>query len=518
MAEEEVKGPQELTEHRKDEDDSDFDESDSAAEGENEDGVDYHMEKLRQYQLNRLKYYYAVIECNNVRAADKLYAECDGIEYESTATKLDLRFIPDDMTFDDEPKEVCTEMPDLNKYKPRLFTTTALQQAKVELTWDENDVDRVELNEKVNTGKLSEIPDAELRKFVAYSSEEEEDELPEETASQEHDESESDQDDSVADKVEKNGKKSKKPNKKVDRIAKYKNLLSEINAKEEAKKKNRIEMEFSWDIDNSKKSVKKEADASAELTPFEKIIEKKREKKLARKQMLRGLKKAQKGGDASGSDDDDLPDGIDMNDPYFAEEFANGDFAPAKPKKTKGKKKQANNGDDTATDDSDNTDNQKYLELMIDDDDDNKAHFSLKKIQERENESKTSKKRRKNLKGKKDGDKKPIVEDNFEMNVTDSRFAAVYSSHLFNIDPTDSHYRKTKNMESLVHEKLKRKTSDTPVSDAGAEPSEKRRKNAATNVLVKSIKRKIQQQNWFCWKQCILSIWYGNKIFLLNKK
>lgn len=131
MAEEEIKGPQELTEKKLD-NDSEYGSSDSEAEhGNDEEGSDYHMEKLRQYQLNRLKYYYAVIECNSVSTADKLYAECDGLEYESTATKMDLRFIPDDMTFEDQPKDMCTEMPDLNKYKPRLFTTTALQQAKV---------------------------------------------------------------------------------------------------------------------------------------------------------------------------------------------------------------------------------------------------------------------------------------------------------------------------------------------------------------------------------------------------
>lgn len=130
MAEEEMKGPQELTENKLSaNDESDLD--DSEAGDDNEEGDDYHMEKLRQYQLNRLKYYYAVVECDTLETADKIWHECNGLEYESTATKMKIKFIPDDMTFENPLKDECTEVPDLAKYKPRLFTTTALQQAKV---------------------------------------------------------------------------------------------------------------------------------------------------------------------------------------------------------------------------------------------------------------------------------------------------------------------------------------------------------------------------------------------------
>ncbi len=49
------------------------------------------MERIRIYQLERLKYYYAIVVTDSPQTAEHLYAQCDGIEYEDTATKLDLR-------------------------------------------------------------------------------------------------------------------------------------------------------------------------------------------------------------------------------------------------------------------------------------------------------------------------------------------------------------------------------------------------------------------------------------------
>lgn len=57
--------------------------------------------------------------------------------------RLDLRFIPEEETFDEKPRDACDTLPDVSQYEPRHFLTSALQQAQVELTWDETDPDRL---------------------------------------------------------------------------------------------------------------------------------------------------------------------------------------------------------------------------------------------------------------------------------------------------------------------------------------------------------------------------------------
>lgn len=476
-----------------------------AQDSDAEEGDDYHMEKLRQYQLSRLRYYYAVVEFDSIETADKIYKECDGIEYESSATKVDLRYIPDDTSFDeDEPSDVCTEMPDVSTYQPRQFTTTALQQAKVDLTWDETAVDRKELGDKLSSGKLEGISDKDLRKIVAYSSEEE------------VDHEDVDEEEAAKEKPQDNKNSLKKKSKKSDEVInKYKALLAEINEKEQKEKeKKKYAMEFTWEV-NEPNNVNnddkdQEEDLSekpkSDLTPIEKVLLKRSEKNKKRKEE-RKKKKLQSLGVESESDLDSLPDGIDMNDPYFAEEFANGDFVDPK---TKRKEKQKKQKLLKAEQEEEDEKQANELELLLDDDEEeqSKQHFSLEKIQKAEQDTKSKKKRRKQLKKSKTAieDANKPMEDNFQIDVSDNRFNAVFTKHEFNIDPTDPHFKKTKGMELLIHEKLKRRhgegnskqTTQTnghhdEEIDEG-ESVKRPKKNIENIMLVKSLKRKIQMK------------------------
>ncbi|GJQ65392.1 hypothetical protein Trydic_g7502 [Trypoxylus dichotomus] len=439
LKEEEVNGPTELVDKKLENPDEDE---------ENEEGPKYHMEKLRQYQLNRLKYYYAVITCDSPSTANKIYTECDGMEYESSAIKIDLRFIPDDMVFDDDPKETCNKLPEVAKYEPRFFTTTALQQAKVNLTWDETNPDRVELTQKIASGKIDEIDESDLQAYLAYSSEEEESEDDEEI---EQDESESE-------------------NSQLNPIDKYRALLSEIEMKEKEKKEKDVEMEISWGIDLEKKTnklIKQKQSESENKTPFEHYLEKRKEKRKEKREEKK--KKLEDGEQNNNSEEEnDVPSDINLDDPYFAEEFQSAEFKQKKKNKHKSKAYDENNEVDKQ--------NQAELELLLMNDDD-KKHFNMKKIQEQENEGK-SKKRKKQIEEK---------VDEFEVNVDDERFSALYTSHHYNIDPTDSHYKKTNGMEKLINEKLKRRKEEQQ-----EEIDKKLKGDVELNVLVKSVKRKTQ--------------------------
>lgn len=86
--------------------------------------------QLRAYERSRLRYYYAVAECDSVRTASHIYKECDGTEYEPTGNKLDLRYVPEGTTFDDrQARDVATDIPD--DYSPPDLNQHTLQHTRV---------------------------------------------------------------------------------------------------------------------------------------------------------------------------------------------------------------------------------------------------------------------------------------------------------------------------------------------------------------------------------------------------
>ncbi|OUM51820.1 hypothetical protein BVG19_g949 [[Candida] boidinii] len=135
-------------------------------------GIDYSSKSLRRYQLQRLRYFYAVVRCDSIETAKNIYESCDGTEYESTSNIFDLRYVPEDMEFEDTPRDFCNKIP--VNYKPNDFTTDALQHSKVKFTWDETPADRVHLTNKSFSQK--EIEDMDFKAYLASDSEGSEDE------------------------------------------------------------------------------------------------------------------------------------------------------------------------------------------------------------------------------------------------------------------------------------------------------------------------------------------------------
>ncbi|TNN08598.1 ESF1 isoform 1 [Schistosoma japonicum] len=102
--------------------------------------------RIREYQLARLKYFYAIIEFDSVETAEAIYSACDGLEYESSGSRLDLRFVDNDQRFEVAPEyaHLVSECREINKakYTPLRFETTALHSTRIGITWDKTPADR----------------------------------------------------------------------------------------------------------------------------------------------------------------------------------------------------------------------------------------------------------------------------------------------------------------------------------------------------------------------------------------
>ncbi|KAG2069846.1 hypothetical protein BDR04DRAFT_1118794 [Suillus decipiens] len=121
------------------------------------DGAHYDEDALRKYQfkLERLRYHYAIVECDTAEAAAHIYNKLEGIELEQSANVFDLKY--HDEAIDDPG----------TRYRAVEFVTEALRHSKVKLTWDDDDPERNHIARRSLTKK--EIEEADFKAYIASS-------------------------------------------------------------------------------------------------------------------------------------------------------------------------------------------------------------------------------------------------------------------------------------------------------------------------------------------------------------
>ncbi|KAG1793559.1 hypothetical protein EV424DRAFT_1354192 [Suillus variegatus] len=95
-------------------------------------GADYDEDALRKYQLERLRYYYAIVECDTTEAAVHIYNELEVTELERSANVFNLSFVPDEMAFDEEYRDEATDDPG-TRYRAVEFVTDTITVKKKEI-------------------------------------------------------------------------------------------------------------------------------------------------------------------------------------------------------------------------------------------------------------------------------------------------------------------------------------------------------------------------------------------------
>ncbi|KAI8052318.1 hypothetical protein BDF22DRAFT_687666 [Syncephalis plumigaleata] len=443
-------------------DDSDSDNSDDEVTEEslfkNDDGEEFNKDALRKYQLERLRYYFAVVECDKVSTAQAIYDQCDGAEVEATSNFFDLRFIPDDMEFNEKPVGVATSTSE--NHKRLEFATQALQHSNITLTWDDDDPDRVKtLRQKFNKNDLQ---DMDFKAYLASSS------------------GESDNED-------------------VETMRqRYKTLLNEAANDDEEKEKmpeGDMEITFTPGLSETASELlekKKTREEQKEETTLEKYMRKQREKRQARKE-----KNKQKTTSTTLSEEAPFSDDeVDMDDPYFREAMEEEGFAVepmtnGKNKDKKSKKKQTLTAEEKLERDRERAE----LELLLMDSKDDREHFDMKKIvkHEKNKGKKQRHKRNKHDDGDDDGDE---LQDSFKMDVSDPRFTALHESHHFAIDPTNPQFKKTNAMKQLLDERQRRNLSNSKKETSDFDKTQDTKSDTTRHsdkglaMLVNSIKRK----------------------------
>ena len=107
MKEEEVNGPREILEKIQNKLKKQGLDTEAVNQHENIRQMVGNDPLVRKYEMERLKYYYVILDFETEQCADWIYSNCDGMEFEFSGMKIDLRGVPSDLIIPKEPVEVC---------------------------------------------------------------------------------------------------------------------------------------------------------------------------------------------------------------------------------------------------------------------------------------------------------------------------------------------------------------------------------------------------------------------------
>lgn len=446
-------------------------------------GQDFNSAKLRQYQLERLRYYYAVLDCTSVSVAQAIYDAVDGTEYLTTANFFDLRYIPPETDFsEDEPRDECDRMPD--GYRPNEFVTDALQHSRVRLTWDADDVSRKEAQKRAFSGSRADIDENDLKAYLGTDSSEDEGPAPQivDATSAAPGSASNDRQ-----QGEESGLKISRKEAERQKMRALLGLQSESVSKKSTAERHApigdLQVTFSSGLTSeANKGSVFENEPERDETTAEKYIRREKERKARRKEKM---KASRTGTDPSVEvvdptvqldDQSNLAEGkeqdIGFADPFFTTPTTDKAVSTAQRKADKRQKKEERAAEEAAA-----VSKRAELELlMVDDKMDTKDinHFDINEIAKAE---KTLSKKNRSKRKMTEREKQALEakeKDNFKINVGDERFRDVFESNEFAIDPSHPRFKGTEGMKRLLDEgRKKRRVGDGDDTTGGEDSTRK---------------------------------------------
>jgi hypothetical protein len=434
----------------------------------NEDqGQEFNSAKLRRYQLERLRYYYAVLECSSTSTAQAIYNAVDGTEYLTTANFFDLRYIPDDTDFsEDKPRDECERIPD--GYRPNEFVTDVLQHSKVRLTWDADDGTRKEAQKRAFGGSRAEIDENDLKAYLGSDSSE--DEGPEPVVVDATEDTTVSAIKGAENAVATSPKLSKKEAER-QRMRALLGLQNEPAGRKSKSDKNApvgdMQITFSSGLSSGPINGSVfENEPERDETTVERYVRREKERKARRKEKMKVSRNATDAPEDSENPEtvpDDRPTAEDQDlgfsDPFFAAATHDKAATTSQRKAEKRLKREQRAADEAAA-------AAKCAELellMVDDTIGSKdmQHFDINEIAKAEKALAKKKKRSKSKLSEREKEALAAKErDHFKIDTQDERFRDVFEKNEYAIDPSHPRYKGTEGMKELLEEGRRRRKID----------------------------------------------------------